>query len=82
MSIEEQIQKAFERVDAKIHDMYVEKLMNHDWTSDMSDDHRRFTDGMREYEEILSIARNVDRDYKIFNIYAPDGYKKESEDDN
>ena len=76
MSIEEQIQKAFERVDAKINEMYIDKLKNHDWTSDLSDDHNTFMNGMREYEEILSIAKNIDKDYQIFNLYAPDGYKK------
>lgn len=76
MSLDEQIQKAFERVDEKINKKYRDLLKNHDWYSEYSDDHRMWEKSSLEYTEINRIAANMDRDYKIFNEYAPNEYKK------
>jgi NAD-dependent SIR2 family protein deacetylase len=82
MNVTNQIQKAFNRVDEKIYKKYRDLLKNHDWYSEYSDDHRRWEQASVEYTEIMCIAQNMDRDYKIFNEYAPDEYKKESKHDN
>jgi len=82
MSAQTQILKAFARVENKLNKQYRKLLKNHDWYSEYSDDHRRWEQASVEYTEIMCIAQNMDRDYKIFNEYAPDEYKKESKHDN
>jgi len=88
MSWQDEIQKGFKRVDNKLNAMdkkmdkvrndYRKLLKNHDWYSEYSDDTRVYEKGSVEYTQIMCMAQQVDIDYKIFNEYAPDEYKKES----
>lgn len=78
MSAQSQILKAFARVDNKIEQQYRKLLKHHDWFSEYSDDHSVWEKGSIEYTQILCMAQQIDSDYKIFNQYAPDEYKKES----
>lgn len=78
MSAQTQILKAFARVDNKIEQQYRKLLKNHDWYSEYSDDHSVWEKSAVEYTQIMCMAQQIDSDYKIFNEYAPDEYKKES----
>ena len=78
MSAQSQILKAFARVDNKIEQQYRKLLKHHDWFSEYSDDHSVWEKASVEYTQILCMAQQIDIDYKIFNEYAPDEYKKES----
>ena len=78
MSAQTQILKAFARVDNKIKQQYRKLLKNHDWYSEYSDDHSVWEKSAVEYTQIMCMAQQIDSDYKIFNEYAPDEYKKES----
>lgn len=82
MSAQSQILKAFARVDNKIEQQYRKLLKNHDWFSEYSDDHKVWEKASVEYTKIICMAQQIDSDYKIFNEYAPDEYKKESKNDN
>lgn len=81
MSAQSQILKAFARVDNKIEQQYRKLLKNHDWFSEYSDDHKVWEKASVEYTKIICMAQQIDSDYKIFNEYAPDEYKKESKND-
>ena len=59
MSVADQIQKAFARVDEKINKKYRDLLKNHDWYSEYSDDHRRWEKASVEYTEIICMAQNM-----------------------
>jgi hypothetical protein len=78
MSAQSQIQKAFARVENKIEQQYRNLLKKHDWFSEYSDDHSVWEKASVEYTRIMFMAEKIDCDYKIFNEYAPDEYKKES----
>jgi len=78
MSAQSQILKAFERVDNKIEQQYRKLLKHHDWYSEYSDDHSVWEKSAVEYTKIMCMAQQIDINYKIFNEYAPDEYKKES----
>jgi len=78
MSAQSQILKAFARVDNKIEQQYRKLLKHHDWFSEYSDDHNVWEKASVEYTQIICMAQQIDSDYKIFNEYAPDEYKKES----
>jgi len=88
MSWQNEIQKGFKRVDNKLKAMdktrnkvindYRKLLKNHDWYSEYSDDHSVWEKSAVEYTQIMCMAQQIDSDYKIFNEYAPDEYKKES----
>lgn len=79
MSAQSQIQKAFARVENKIEQQYRNLLKNHDWFSEYSDDHSVWEKASVEYTRIMFMAEKIDCDYKIFNEYAPDEFKKENE---
>ena len=81
MSAQTQILKAFARVDNKIEQQYRKLLKHHDWFSEYSDDHKVWEKASVEYTQIICMAQQIDSDYKIFNQYAPDEFKKESKDD-
>ena len=81
MSAQTQILKAFARVDNKIEQQYRKLLKHHDWFSEYSDDHKVWEKASVEYTQIICMAQQIDSDYKIFNEYAPDEYKKESKSD-
>jgi hypothetical protein len=76
MTAQTQILKAFARVDNKLDKQYRSLLKNHDWYSEYSDDHRVWQKASEEYTKIICMAQQIDSDYKIFNEYAPDEYKK------
>ncbi len=78
MSAQSQILKAFARVDNKIEQQYRKLLKHHDWFSEYSDDHSVWEKASIEYTRIMFMAEKIDCDYKIFNEYAPDEFKKES----
>jgi len=78
MSAQTQILKAFARVENKLDKQYRKLLKNHDWYSEYSDDHSVWEKSAVEYTQIMCMAQQIDMDYKIFNEYAPDEYKKES----
>ena len=78
MTAQTQILKAFARVDNKLDKQYRGLLKNHDWYSEYSDDYRVWQKASEEYTKIICMAQQIDMDYKIFNEYAPDEYKKGS----
>ena len=78
MSAQSQILKAFARVDNKIEQQYRKLLKHHDWFSEYSDDHSVWEKASTEYTKIICMAQQIDSDYKIFNEYAPDEFKKDS----
>ena len=57
-------------------DDYVAKLKAHDWTYQYSDDHRAYTKGSQESNEIRRLGDILDPDRKIYNKYNP--FAKES----
>ena len=81
MSVQDQIQKAFDRVENKILKQYHDLLKNHDWFSEYSDDPSVWEKGSLEFQQITQLAKTFDKDFTIFNLYAPDEYKIKLGDD-
>lgn len=52
-------------------DTYTNLLHRHDWSYDWSDDHRAWTKGKAEREELLKLQPQVDPDFAIWNAHAP-----------
>lgn len=57
-------------------DEYKSLLSRHDWYYDYSDDHSVWTRGSNERKQLNSMQDAIDSDYKIWNEYAPDMYKR------
>ena len=73
--------KPFAKTDAKKTADYRKLLKHHDWFSEYSDDHRVWQRASEEYNQIVILQSTLDPDYKIYNEYAPDEYKKESKNE-
>lgn len=55
---------------------YKSLLSRHDWYYDYSDDHSVWTRGSNERKELNNMQNAIDSDYKIWNEYAPDMFKR------
>lgn len=54
---------------------YVRKLQEHDWSHEFSDDYSVTRRGAEERRELLSMQRQIDADYAVWNRYSPAGYR-------
>ena len=50
---------------------YTELLKKHDWYYDYSDDHSVYERGYRQRNKLHQLAEEIDRDYELYNQYAP-----------
>lgn len=57
-------------------DRYRQLLRSHDWSYDYSDDHRVWKRGQTQRDELESLAKSFDPDYKIWNSIAPLVYQR------
>lgn len=53
-------------------DQYKQLLKSFDWYYAFSDSYTTFSRGQSTRSDIMSLARQVDPDYVIFNSFAPD----------
>jgi len=55
---------------------YIYKLRTHDWFYEYSDDHGVWRRGSDERDQLRRLQEEIDDDYKIWNQYAPDMFKR------
>ena len=55
---------------------YIYKLRTHDWFYEYSDDHSVWRRGSDERDVIRKLQEEIDGDYKVWNEYAPDMFKR------
>ena len=55
---------------------YRDALATHDWYYDYSDSYSTWAAGKSQRDAILSMAANIDPNYKIYNEYAPAEFKR------
>lgn len=72
----EKIHESSEKIRAEVKQEYIKLLQNHDWYSEYSDDQRVWENGSIEYQKILDMQIFNDKDWSIYNTYAPDEYKR------
>ena len=55
---------------------YIYKLKTHDWYYEYSDDHSVWKRGEAEKDQLRRLQEEIDNDYKVWNEYAPDMFKR------
>jgi translation initiation factor IF-2 len=55
---------------------YRELLSRHDWTYEFSDDYREWRKGHEELKRLNGMAKIVDPDRIIWNMYYPECFRK------
>ena len=55
---------------------YMDKLRKHDWYYEYSDDHGVWRRGSDERDQLRRLQEEIDSDYKVWNQYAPDMFKR------
>lgn len=55
---------------------YKTNLKFHDWFYEYSDDHRVYTEGFHQKQEIRKLQEILDPDFTVWNSIAPDDFKK------
>jgi len=74
----ESITACLNRITKKYNKIYIKALRNFNW--DFDDD---YGIALEKHQEILKLKdMSGDYNYETYNLYAPDGYKKESKNDN
>lgn len=53
---------------------YIQKLLNHDWFYEYSDDHRVWTNGKNSFAVLKEQQKIHDPHYFIWNEYCPDQF--------
>tara|TARA_B100001939_G_C16842192_1_gene573596 strand:+ start:830 stop:1015 length:186 start_codon:yes stop_codon:yes gene_type:complete len=53
---------------------YIQKLKSHDWYHVYSDDHRVYTRGRDQRQELYRLQVELDPKFKVWNTYAPEPY--------
>lgn len=56
---------------------YRKLLGSHDWYYNYSDDYSVWAKGKASYAEIWDLQPNIDPDFKIWNEYAPQDFKRQ-----
>lgn len=56
---------------------YIYKLRTHDWFYEYSDDHGVWRRGSDERDQLRRLQEEIDSDYKVWNQYAPDMFKRQ-----
>lgn len=54
---------------------YIAALQSHDWTYEYSDDHRVWTKGNAERATLVSMRRQLDPDWTLWNQHAPEQFR-------
>ena len=62
--------------ESTIMNLYENKLRSHDWFYDYSDDHRVWQQGRDAYQELIRFQQEFDKDYAVWNLYAPEEFKR------
>ena len=58
-------------------DTYINLLQTHDWSYDYSDEYSKWKRGFEQKSQLEAYARDLDPTYKVWNEYAPEGFKKQ-----
>lgn len=61
---------------SKSEETYRKLLGRHDWYYNFSDDYSVWSKGKKNLADIFGLQPDVDADFKIYNEYAPDDFKR------